>query len=414
VSAASPGVLASEAGAGIASRRAGHETPGSRQGWGTAVVPLLLVLGLVTLCPSSAAAQGDDESAALLLLRRAMVAASTLSFQGVQVDATWTVSGMTTRMIDVRQGGGIRSMSVHGAGRTSRMTTSLPVRAPGQAVDLMALLAGAYTLSLAGTDEVAGRSARMVVVRRDSRVAARLWLDDDTGLLLRQEVWDAEGRLNRMVSYVELEQVRSAGTPAGAGSGGTGSGGTGSEGTASGELETNRSARGGLAAVSMEPGSMEPGSMEPGSMEPDVESSEAAARRLNSPCPTQLPGGFRLVDAREVTAAAGGGPGSTALHLTYTDGLSAVSVFVQSGRLPVAGPAGMTPQEWDGTRVYVGHGWPVRAVWQGDGRVLTVVSDAPPDDVTAVVKALPGGRARSAWERATIVARAAGALLPGR
>lgn len=35
-----------------------------------------------------------------------------------------------------------------------------------------------------------------------------------------------------------------------------------------------------------------------------------------------------------------------------------------------------------------------RAVWQGDGRVVTVVPDPPWDDLTEVVKALPGVRAR--------------------
>ena len=146
-------------------------------------------------------------------------------------------------------------------------------------------------------------------------------------------------------------------------------------------------------------------------MDPDP---QAEAHRLHSPCLTVLPGGFRLVDAREVTVAAGGAP-SAVVHLTYSNGLSAMSVFFQNGRLPEAGVTGMLPQDWAGLRVHVGNGWPIRAVWQGGGQVFTVVSDASADEVVAASGVLPGDRAPSGvFDRIAAFVNGAAVLVPGR
>ncbi len=365
---------------------------------GSAALPLLLVFGLVTLCPASAAAHGDDDGAALALLRRAMVAANTVSYRGTQVDATWTPGGMTTRMIEVRQTGGVaRWATVRSSGTSTASTsTSLALRASGGAVDPLRLLAEAYALVPAGRDSVAGRASTEVAVLRHGRVAARLWIDDASGLLLRQEVWDARGRLTRMVSFVELGGVSvpgSGGAPAGAAPGA--------------ETAQTAATLGAPDAVPADPAAGDP---------------QAAAARLHSPCPPTLPGGYRLVDARRVTGGGGEQPEQPqrpaavqALHLTYSDGLSALSVFVQDGRLPTGGPAGMTVQDWNGHRVYVAAGWPARAVWEGGGRVFTAVSDAPRDELADALAALPGQRTGSGMlDRISAIMRAASVLLPGR
>jgi sigma-E factor negative regulatory protein RseB len=364
----------------------------------------LLVLGLVALTPSSAAAQGDDDSAALALLQRAIVSASEISYRGLQVDATWTDSGMTTRMIDVRQAGGLRAMTVRGTGGAASTRMSVPVRPPGYGAAPLTLLAGAFAVALAGKDQVASRSASVVVALREGRVAARLWLDDGCGLQLRQEVWDSHGRLIRMISFIQLEELAegrdtTAAAPVddrGAGGkqgrlaaaevvGGDGAGGDGAGGVRSG--------------MTVAPGNPDP---------------QAEARRLQSPCPTELPGGFRLVDARGVTAAAGGTP-STAVHLTYSNGLSAMSVFFQEGWLPEVGVTGMSPQDWGGLRVHAGNGWPIRAVWQGGSQVFTVVSDASADEVAAASVVLPGDREPSGvFDRIAAFVSGAAVLVPGR
>jgi sigma-E factor negative regulatory protein RseB len=380
-------------------------TPGSgplpRLG-AAATLPLLLVLGLVALTPSSAIAQGDDDSTALALLRRAVAAATSVSYRGVQADATWTSSGITTRTIDVRQAESLRTMTVRASAGTAMTMTTPPVRAAAGMVDPLALIAAAYAVSYAGKDVVVGRTASVVVALRGGRVAARLWLDDDCGLLLRQEIWDLHGRLTRMTGFVALEEPLVG--RVGAASTGTGVDLLGSP-IGSPTAESGAAA-GGLIG--------EPGTFGGGPGE-GVAGVQSTASRLHSPCPDLLPGGFRLVDAREVAVPGATGPASRALQLTYSDGLSAMSVFVQNGRLPGSGLSGIIPQEWGGARVYLAPGWPVRAVWQGEGHVFTVVSDAPVDEVVAAARALPGVRGSTGlFRRVASLVHTVEVLLPGR
>jgi sigma-E factor negative regulatory protein RseB len=351
---------------------------------GPAALPFLLVLGLIAMSPASAAAQGDDDPAALALLRRAIAAAATVTYRGEQVDVTWTSAGMTTRILDVAQGAGLRQTTARAGGGGTSTTTTDSVRAPVAGIDPLTLLAGAYAVALAGRDQIAGRAAFAVVALRGGRVAARLWLDSATGLLLRQEIWDARHLLTRMVSFRTIRVI-------GAGSGGA----TGLVPAAAPDLTVQQQPGAGAGASGGGGG----------------ETPQAAALRLHSRCPDVLPGGFRLVDVREEQL--GPSAGRTALHLTYSDGLSGLSVFEQAGRLPAAGVSGWSAQEWGGTRVWVGGGWPLRAVWQGGGRVYTAVSDAPLDELTAAVTVLPGRDTPGMVQRVEVLVHAAAVLLPG-
>jgi len=104
-------------------------------------------------------------------------------------------------------------------------------------------------------------------------------------------------------------------------------------------------------------------------------------------CPTTLPAGFRLLDVRRGTAA-----GAPVVQLVYSDGLSSISVFQQPGRLDPEKLTGFRPDTWDGARVYVGEGWPLRLTWQGGQRVFTAVSDAEAPDVHAAIATFPQER----------------------
>ncbi len=335
---------------------------------GTSALPVLLVLGLVAFSPSSAAAQGDDDTVAMSLLHRALQAASTVSYSGVQVVATWSSSGSSTRVIEVSQRpGGLRSLTVRGAGAQAATTTRWP--APGgtqlNSSDALDLIAAAFQVRLGGQARVAGRPASIVVASRDGRVAAQLWVDEATGLLLRQERYDPQGRLIRMSGFLDVDVA--PGSPAGSTAlpGPAAAGPLMAGPVTAALLPRPRAATGQTGAVTI-------------------------ARRLGCSLPAALPGGFRMVDARTVAAGVSGGQ---AVHLTYSDGLSGLSVFAQDGRLPAVGVPGLERQSWDGVAVYVGRDWPVRVVWQGDGEVMTTVSDAPLDEVRAVVTALPHGGA---------------------
>jgi sigma-E factor negative regulatory protein RseB len=180
----------------------------------------------------------------------------------------------------------------------------------------------------------------VVEARRDGQVAGRFWVDEASGLLLRREVYGDDGRRLRSSAFVDLEVRAATDVPSG-------------------------------QAVDL----------------------RAAADELRSQgwrVPDGLPGGFRLFDAR---LSAPDEP-EHVLHLAYSDGLSATSLFAQRGSLGSDRPAGFARDQVGGRPVWVSSGTPRRVVWSGGGAVWTLVSDAPADVVREAVATLPRDRAQ--------------------
>lgn len=192
-----------------------------------------------------------------------------------------------------------------------------------------------YAMSVVPGPVVAGRATDVVEVRLrgSERPRERLYLDRAGGLLLRWELLDARERPYRSVGFVSISPSATA------------------------------------SAAPSHSAHREPGPA--GEVDPPY----AAPERLGA--------GYRLVGAYDKAG--------DLVHLFYSDGLHTLSVFEQRGRLKAgAMPAGAQRME------LAGH--PVRAystsvgetvVWEGDGVVYTVVSDAPWSDVAAAVDALP-------------------------
>jgi hypothetical protein len=107
----------------------------------------------------------------------------------------------------------------------------------------------------------------------------------------------------------------------------------------------------------------------------------ATWRSQGWPCPDRL-GTLSLFDARTLD----GGP--TTLHLTYSDGLSTASLFVQRGRLADS-PSGAVPRRVGDSTVLVRPGRPRQLIWAADGYVLTVVTDTPRDLLPTLLGDLP-------------------------
>lgn len=213
----------------------------------------------------------------------------------------------------------------------------------------LAALERHYTVLVAGPGRCAGRAATVVEVRRrpDGRIAGRLWIDDQTGLLLRRELYDDAGRMVRAAAFVDVAMTATA--------------------------PNAMSSAGKVVAPS------------PG--RPVSAGGLAGLRADGWAVPPALPGGLELYDARLL----GSGPAQV-LHLSYSDGLFAVSVFAQRGRL---NPAGWQPTRVAGQPVY-GRGGLTRQLTWSDGRwVYTVVADAPDDLVAGTVAALPHAAADS-------------------
>jgi sigma-E factor negative regulatory protein RseB len=343
-------------------------------------VPLVLLAGLVGLVPASAATSApaeDDDARAITLLRRAVLAASTLGYTGTQVLTAWRPGADTARLVHVEQWPDgrrvetLRDADVGGSSSGVRSITLGPADTDLSLRSLDVLVAG-YDLSVAPGDRVAGRAATLVTARRGDVVAARLWLDDASGLLLRQEVNDARGNVRRMFCFVDLRLGAPAESPGS-------SGATPDAGPAAGDAAPPRprTVSGALVRVARVP-----------AQRTAWRGAASAAERQSwcdaVDCPGAFAAGYRLIDASRGSAG-----GSPVLQLVYGDGLSSISVFVQSGRLDPGRLRGFRAETWDGAAVYVGDGWPTRLAWQGGSLVLTAVGDAPVGDLQGAVAAFP-------------------------
>lgn len=321
--------------------------------------PLLLATGgaFVLLSTTAGAVpwqvteRNEAREEGLALLEDAARAARELTYSGTQLVSFWSESGSSSALIDVDH--------VRGEGLLLRVAPT--PQNPGGAVyddesgdvpqvvgigkGTLDLLAAHYDIGVEGSGEVAGRDAYVVSVRRPGASAsARFWIDRKTRLPLRREVLDTEGRTLRESAFLDVSV---------------------------GEGELPMSVRNVASTMPGMKGSPA-----------DVEVLRAAGWRV----PDRAGQGLELLDVR----MDGAGDAAT-LHLTYSDGLSTISVFEQRGVLDTAAMDGWREAEVAGEDVWVQDAFPRRVVWAGGGSVFTVVADCPQATVDALVAALPHG-----------------------
>ena len=301
--------------------------------------------GADALIPSRGGAEPVVDPRARTLLDRAAAAPASTPYHGVQFVSAWTTRGTTSEVVDIDHDPA-RGTTVRSDGTTrapARSVTLLAAGAPSIAGGgVVGLLVQHYSLSVVGSDVVAGRPVDVIAARRpgapsSAHDAARFWLDRSSGLVLRREVYDGRGRTTRASAFVQVTVGEAA--------------------VASGAADTAWTAT--LDRTSI-----------------------ARLRRHGWHCPATLPGPLTLVDARR-------GGKQDIVHLSYSDGLANVSVFEQRGRLDVSGLADHQRRATDGHAVWVRGQVPRRVVWSSGATVYTVVADAPERTVDAVVAALP-------------------------
>lgn len=292
---------------------------------------------------SPRADSGSGERQALELLDTAARAAVTRTYRGTQYVSAWRPDRSTSSVADIRHtpaGGSVVELRpTAGDEQAVAATTELDVR-------MLRLLADNYTLEVVDAGQCAGRTAD-VVEARDAQglVAGRFWVDRDSALVLRREVFDHGGQLIRSSAFASLTVDAAAGPDA----------------------EDAVPAGGRLT--------------------------EAELDRLRTDgwrIPANLPGSLSLYDARVRTHDA-----KNVLHLAYSDGLSSLSLFAQRGRLGSRPMDGFAQRRLGGAAVWMTSSSPQRVVWGGSGQVFTLLSDAPVEAVTAAVKALPHDKAPS-------------------
>ena len=336
-----------------------------------------------------------DAPAAVRALERAVQAARSTPFTAVAAIQDWGADGGVARLVDVvrvpGEGTLVRVRGADGTVESTRVSTDtgVPTAAPSDSGRVLGLLARNFAVSVGGQDAVAGRASDLVVARRaDGRVAARFWLDRETGLVLRREVYDASGRTAQAATFLSLRLAPDGEPPV--------------PGGLSAILATAVAPRSAGATGSDDPPWTSP-----------ADAGEVAAMRGHGwACPEALPEGLVLFDVRRGATADG-----DLLQMIYSDGLATVSLFEQRGHLAEDALEGFQRADVGGTTAWTRAGPPAQVVWESDGSVLTLVADAPADLVSAVVAALPGPDPRpDGWKERVQRGwgRVLDAVLPGR
>jgi hypothetical protein len=287
-------------------------------------------------------------------LARAVSANQDLPYAGQLTVVTFSERGPQIAELDLERGeGGVRMVSDAGdevgrADGTGFLRSSEQLlrvggveRVPAQ----LDRLRTKYEVTLGAEEELdTGSAVPLVLAERDRAVVREvLYLDVETGLIVRRETFGRDGQPVRTIAYTSLEVGGSAVTmPA-------------SDGL---DVEEHLATPGEAAEL----------------------------REAGFVVPDRLPHGYELLAALEVPEAS-----VPTLHLIYGDGLYSVSVFQQQGRMKrtvvdgaaeLHAPGGGAVWRWPGSE-------PRRVVWAGDGATFTALADTPTDELIDVVSGLP-------------------------
>ncbi|TDB90483.1 hypothetical protein E1264_05005 [Actinomadura sp. KC216] len=329
----------------------------------------VLACGLAGALALVAALAGDPATArrvrsdpnAVGLLRAAADAARRVPYEGRRFLTTWNRSRSSTSRITVSHtpGDGIRYRSGTGAVDGHQPDSGPDATDPtGFTPVTLDLLTRNYSVVRGADSAVCDRPARVIEARRaDGSPAGRFWIDAETGLMLHRELIDATGRRVVAAGFSEIRYTVPAKQPATYAIGAAPRGGaerfpaSGGQGAA---VWSDRLDRADLAAL----------------------------RDRGWPVPKDLPGRLTLHDARR------DGNGG-AVHLSYSDGLAAVSVFVQRGTIDERTLSGWQKTVKRGRTIFHRESLRRWAVSAGDGFVYTVLTDAPLSTADAVAASLP-------------------------
>jgi hypothetical protein len=330
------------------------DAAGAERGSGTAVTVF------------SGAAAGR-QAMGMRLLRQAATASLTTSYQGTELISQSGMGGSVKVISRVwHQGGGTTLVETSddpasaGAGVASTDPASgSPEGVFGVTRHLVSLLAKHYVAWYRGGGSAVGRPAAVVeLYRADGTVAARYWLDSQTMVPLRRELYDLSGQVISEDSFARI--------------------------------------RFGRLRLPRFPGTSAPAEQAPARAAPSWGPAPAPATFVSSlarqgwAVPATAPGGLPLYAAASTMTA-----GGEVVDLEYSDGLYDVSLFVQRGSLAPAMP-GWRPVWVAGRQAFVcGHS----VAWAVPGFVYTVIADAPPQTVRQVVTALSGAGSPGVLER---------------
>lgn len=319
---------------------------------------------------------------AMNLMTQAAKAAVLTSYQGEEIDSRWDFGGGSLFVSDiVHVSGGQTWMQTQAtAPGTSSQTyqSSDPDGGSSEGVlgvtaTLVKLLDDHYVVAYAGAASADNRPAQVVEAwRGDGSLAALFYLDRATKLPLERRVYDTTSHVVEESFFINVQIGKPAGLPQAQAIG-----------------ANAKEQQDGPWTVPIPPAKL------------------LAFAQSGWRVPAELPGGLTLF-----TGALTGTPAGPVLDLGYSDGLYAVSLFEQRGKL-AAKLAGWQKAAVGGRIVYAA-GSPQRSLtWSGNGMVYTLIADAPAPTVVAAVQALPYDKPPGFWKRMSRgLARLAGLVNP--
>jgi sigma-E factor negative regulatory protein RseB len=301
------------------------------------------------------------------LLDGAADAGLSTSYHGTELISQSSVDGSVKTMAQVwHQGGGVTMVETSGT-TSAASAAARPVAASvassdpasgspegvfGVTKSLVTLLGKHYVAVDRGGGTVVGRKATVVdLYRFDGSLAARYWLDKQTEVPLRRDLF---GTADEVISRDSFVQVKF------------------------GALAVSQVA--GAGAIRAHSQAPEQSVARPAWVSASPAGLLASLAGKGWQVPGSLPGGLPLYAAASADTASG-----EVVDLEYSDGLYVVSLFAQRGTLAAKMP-GWRPVSVGGQQAFVsGHS----VTWSAPGFVYTVIADAPPRTVTQVVEALP-------------------------
>jgi sigma-E factor negative regulatory protein RseB len=310
------------------------------------------------------AARGQSSQRAVRLLTEAAQAAVLTSYQGEEIVSRGTGSQATVLVSEIWHVSGGQTVTQTLATGTSTpgqpylssdTDGQMPEGVLGVTAPLVKLLMQNYILAYAGSGSVYNRKAQVVEARRgDGSLAARFWLDNATKLPLEREVFDPAANVIGEDMFINVAFA----------------------------ARTSISAPAGGLAVPQGPWT-----------DPLPPAQLLALRSHGWLVRPALPGGLSLFTGAQKTTSSG-----TVLDLSYSDGLSVISLFEQRGNL-AARLAGWQQTTLDGHVIYVTEPDQRSLTWSSHGMVYTLITDAPAQTVAAVVGTLPHDAPPGFWKR---------------
>jgi sigma-E factor negative regulatory protein RseB len=332
---------------------------------------------------------------ALNLMTEAAQAAVVTSYQGEEFDYRSDTGGTTvleSTICHVSGGQTLTQTQASGVGASiqSYMSADPDGQSPegvlGVTTTLIRLLEDHYVVGYAGSASADNRAAQVVEAwRGDGSLAARFWLDTATKLPLEREVFDPAARVINEGHFINVQIGRSGAT------------------TSCATFAPARAATQPAIQRASQPAA-QPAiqrASQPAAQPADTWAFSIPPAKLlvlgrqGWRVPPALPGGLILFTGAQITTRSG-----QILDLAYSDGLYVVSLFEQHGKL-AAKLTGWQKVTVGGRTVYAAMPAQRSLTWAGKGTVYTLIADAPPQTLTAAVRALPYDGPPGFWKRMT-------------